>query len=115
MPYHQTPEMLTGELDTWLQSRVCGTFDAKVEHTNQMPLPIMDRIIRVASHPDQLVLDPFFGTGTTGIAAAALGRRHLGIELSEETASLAKGSFTERLAEWRKLCGLPGTQEGESR
>jgi hypothetical protein len=40
--------MLTGEQDTWLQSRVCGTFNAKVEHINQMPLPIMDRIIRVA-------------------------------------------------------------------
>jgi site-specific DNA-methyltransferase (adenine-specific) len=106
MPYHQTPEMLTGEQDTWLVSRVCGTFKAKVEHANQMPLPVLDRIIKVASHPGQLVLDPFFGTGTTGIAAAALGRRHLGVELSEKTAKLAEETFAERLAAWQVCCGL---------
>jgi DNA modification methylase len=114
MPDVQVPELLTGELDTWLVSRTCGTFKAKVAHTNQMPLRIFDRIIRVATHPGQLVLDSFFGTGTTGITAAALGRRHLGIELSEETTKLAIDSFAERLADWRKDCELPA-ERGQSR
>jgi site-specific DNA-methyltransferase (adenine-specific) len=113
MPDVQVPELQTGELDTWLASRVYGTFNAKVDHINQMPLPILDRIIKVASHPGQLVLDPFAGTGTTGIAAAALGRRHLGIELSDKTAKLAEETFAERLAAWQAHCGLtPIAQEG---
>jgi site-specific DNA-methyltransferase (adenine-specific) len=107
VPDVQLPELQTGDNDLWLASRVCGTFHAKVDHVNQMPLPVLDRIIRVASHPGQLVLDPFAGTNTTGIAAAALGRRHIGVELSEQTARLARETFAERLAAWRKHCGLP--------
>jgi DNA polymerase len=112
IPGEQMPELKSGELDLWLASRECGTFKSKVAHVNQMPLAIMDRIIKVATHPGQIVLDPFFGTGTTGVAAAALGRRHLGIELSEKTANLAKEEFAQRLAAWRKRCGYSAAREG---
>jgi DNA polymerase-1 len=112
IPGEQMPELITGELDIWLASRECGTFKSKVAHVNQMPLPIMDRIIKVATHPGQIVLDPFYGTGTTGVAAAALGRRHLGIELSEKTAALAREEFAQRLAAWRKHCKYPAAGEG---
>jgi site-specific DNA-methyltransferase (adenine-specific) len=75
--------------DLWEQSRVCGTFKERVGHRTQLPLPLVERIIRVASHPNDVVLDPFAGSGTVIVAAQQLGRRGLGIELSEETAALA--------------------------
>jgi site-specific DNA-methyltransferase (adenine-specific) len=51
-----------------------------------MPEGVLERIIRVASHPGELVLDPFAGSGTTLAVAKRLGRRYLGIELSQEYA-----------------------------
>ncbi|MCK4628539.1 MAG: site-specific DNA-methyltransferase, partial [Sedimentisphaerales bacterium] len=44
---------------------------------------LLTRIIETASEPDHLVLDPFSGSGTTVVVAADLGRRYLGIDLSE--------------------------------
>ena len=69
--------------DTWAVSRVCGTFRERTGHPCQMPEALLERIIRVASTPGQLVLDPFAGSGTTLAVAKRLGRRYLGIELSD--------------------------------
>ncbi|MFL5338826.1 MAG: DNA-methyltransferase [Gemmataceae bacterium] len=74
------------ESDTWYVSRVCGTFKERVDHPCQMPEALLERIIRVASNPGELVLDPFAGSGTTLAAAQKLGRQWLGIELSEKYA-----------------------------
>lgn len=49
-------------------------------HPTQKPESLLARIILAASRPDDLVLDPFFGTGTTGAVAKRLGRRFLGLE-----------------------------------
>ncbi len=72
--------------DTWYVSRVCGTFKERVDHPCQMPQSLLERIIRVASNPGDLVLDPFAGSGTTLVAAKNLKRNWLGIELSEKYA-----------------------------
>ena len=53
------------------------------KHPTQKPLALLDRILRAASRPGDLVLDPFNGSGTTGIAAALLGRRYIGIDLED--------------------------------
>ena len=74
------------EDDTWYVARVCGTFKERGEHPCQMPLALLERIIRVSSNPGDLVLDPFAGSGTTLVAAKNLGRDYLGIELSENYA-----------------------------
>lgn len=71
------------ESDSWYVSRVCGTFHERVDHPCQMPEAVLARIVRVASNPGEVVLDPFAGSGTTLAAAKRLGRRYLGIELSE--------------------------------
>jgi site-specific DNA-methyltransferase (adenine-specific) len=76
--------------DTWNYNRVCGTHKEREGwHTCQMPLAILDRIVRVSSDPGDLVLDPFLGSGTTGVAAIKLGRRFVGVELSEDYAAKA--------------------------
>jgi site-specific DNA-methyltransferase (adenine-specific) len=45
------------------------------KHPTQKPERLLDRIIRAASNPGDMVLDPFCGSGTTGVVAARLGRR----------------------------------------
>lgn len=72
--------------DTWFVSRVCGTFKERVSHPCQMPEAVLERIIRVATDEGDVVLDPFAGSGTTLSVAKKLGRKYLGIELSEQYA-----------------------------
>jgi site-specific DNA-methyltransferase (adenine-specific) len=89
LPDLQAPEAFAPDSDLWLQSRVCGTFKERIPHLTQLPLPLVERIIRVASDPGDLVLDPFAGSGTALVAARKLGRRSIGVELSEKTLQVA--------------------------
>jgi len=82
----ETGEHFGPDSDTWFVSRVCGTFKERVEHPCQMPEAVLDRIIRVATNPDDVVVDPFAGSGTTLAVAKKLGRQYLGTELSEQYA-----------------------------
>ena len=76
--------------DVWTFSRVCGTFKERVGwHPCQMPVSLLERIVRACSKPADVVLDPFAGSGTTLVAAARLGRQWTGIELSERYAAQA--------------------------
>jgi modification methylase len=49
-------------------------------HTTQKPEALLYRVIRASSNPGDVVLDPFFGTGTTGVVAKKLHRHWIGIE-----------------------------------
>ena len=62
---------------------------AKV-HPTQKPEMLLFRIIMATSKPGDVVLDPFFGTGTTGAVAKKLGRRYIGIERDEAYIAAAK-------------------------
>lgn len=88
------PKYLEGEFgpdkDTWLVSRVCGTFNERVNHPCQMPLAILERIVKVSSNPGDTVLDPFAGSGTTLVAAKKFGRKFIGVELSENYCQVIK-------------------------
>lgn len=52
-------------------------------YPTQKPLKLLDRIVRASSRPGALVVDPFCGSGTTLVAAAALGRRFAGSDIGE--------------------------------
>jgi site-specific DNA-methyltransferase (adenine-specific) len=52
-------------------------------YPTQKPLKLLDRIVRATSAPGSLVLDPFAGSGTTLVAAAAAGRRFAGCDVGE--------------------------------
>ena len=52
-------------------------------HPAQFPMAVIDRIIRASSNSNDLILDPFMGSGTTGVACAKMGRKFIGIELDE--------------------------------
>ena len=54
----------------------------RVGYPTQKPLALLERIIKASSNPGDLVLDPFCGCGTAADAAASLGRKYLGIDIS---------------------------------
>jgi len=56
------------------------TVNGEKLHTTQKPEALLFRVILSSSNPGDIVLDPFFGTGTTGAVAKKLGRRFIGIE-----------------------------------
>lgn len=62
-------------------------------HPTQKPLELLLRIVRAASPEGALVLDPFSGSGTTGIACALLERSFIGIELNPEYLEIAKQRY----------------------
>ena len=51
------------------------------EHETQKPVALMEHYIRNSTNPGQIVIDPFMGSGTTGVACVKLGRKFIGIEL----------------------------------
>ena len=63
-------------------------------YPTQKPVLLLERIIRLATDPGDIVLDPFCGSGTTLVAAANLGRRAVGIDISAEAVALAQKRIT---------------------
>jgi modification methylase len=66
------------------------TPDGKKLHPTQKPETLLARVILSSSRPDDLVLDPFCGTGTTGSVATRLGRRFIGVERDPDYAAAAE-------------------------
>ena len=59
-----------------------GRKDTK--HPTEKPLPFIMRLVQVSSNKNDVVLDPFMGSGTTAVAATKLGRRFVGFETNPE-------------------------------
>lgn len=68
-------------------------------HPTQKPESLLHRVLVGSTNPGDVVLDPFFGTGTTGAVAKMLGRDYIGIEREAEYRAVAK----KRLAKIRKF------------
>jgi site-specific DNA-methyltransferase (adenine-specific) len=58
-------------------------------HPTQKPLALLDRVLAASAAEGQLVLDPFAGSGTTGVAALRAGCRFLGVERDASYVDLA--------------------------
>ena len=64
--------------------------DGKKVHPTQKPEALLARVLLASSRPGDVVLDPFFGTGTSGAVAKRLGRRFIGIERDPAYAAAAE-------------------------
>lgn len=64
--------------------------DGEKVHPTQKPEALLYRVLLASTKPGDLVLDPFFGTGTTGAVAKRLGRHFVGIERDETYAAAAR-------------------------
>jgi site-specific DNA-methyltransferase (adenine-specific) len=65
------------------------TEKAQGKHPTQKPVALLERIILASSKPHELVLDPFMGSGTTGVACVRRCRRFVGIETEPAYVGLA--------------------------
>ena len=59
------------------------------KHPTQKPLELLRRIVLASTRKDDIVLDPFAGSSTTGLAAAAHGRKFIGIDLEKNYLDLS--------------------------
>jgi adenine-specific DNA-methyltransferase len=75
--------------DVWDIPNVKANHVEKTAHPCQFPIALAQRIIKGLTKPEGLVLDPYAGSGTTGAAAAFLGRRFVGAELDRKYYKIA--------------------------
>ncbi len=80
------------------EERIKGD-DGLKAHPTQKPESLLARVLMASTQKDDVILDPFFGTGTTGAVAKKLGRHFIGIEREKKYARVAK----ERIAAIKPL------------
>lgn len=80
------------------------------EHPTTKPLPLMLELVELFTDPGELILDPFAGSGTTGVAAVRLGRRFIGIEREPKYAAIAR----ERIAAEVRGLSLTASRAGQT-
>lgn len=91
-----TPEKVArGKLptDVWWHTIVSPTGKEKTGYPTQKPLGVLRRVIQASSQEESLVLDFFAGSGTTGAAAAELGRNFILIDQNPESIEVIKERF----------------------
>jgi site-specific DNA-methyltransferase (adenine-specific)/modification methylase len=74
------------EMHNFFQSPICMSPERlkQPKHPTQKPVALLKHLIRVASNPGDVILDPFMGVGSTGVAARVLDRRFIGMELNDD-------------------------------
>jgi site-specific DNA-methyltransferase (adenine-specific) len=76
-------------------------YNGDAVHPCQKPLPVMEWLVAGVSDAGAVVLDPFMGSGTTGVACANLGRRFIGIEVDEKYFEIARSRIEAAHAQQR--------------
>jgi modification methylase len=89
--------------------------DGKKAHSTQKPEELLKRVILSTTRPGDLVLDPFFGTGTTGAAAKKLKRNFIGIERDAEYTALAQHRIDNITAFFPEAGWVEGEKEKQAR
>jgi len=76
--------------DVWADIHRIRHRKRRDEHPCQLPVPLIERLILMTTDENDIVLDPFVGTGTTAIAAKRLGRRYIGIDIDPKYVEITK-------------------------
>jgi site-specific DNA-methyltransferase (adenine-specific) len=76
--------------DVWDMSIIGTASKERVGYPNQKPLALVKRILKASSRVDDLVVDPFVGSGTTAVAASELGRRFVVGDVSRDAVATTK-------------------------
>jgi site-specific DNA-methyltransferase (adenine-specific)/modification methylase len=80
------------EMHNFFESPICMGQERvdNPKHPTQKPVKLLKHLIKIASNENDIVLDPFMGVGSTGIAAIEMNRRFIGIELEKGYFEAAK-------------------------
>lgn len=81
---------LKNPTDVWRIPLVSGNFNERTGHPAQYPEKLIERIIKVSTNKNGIVLDPFMGSGTTAVVAKKLGRYYVGYDTEKEYVNIAK-------------------------
>ena len=76
--------------DVWYTSHTKKSEKSYGKHPTQKPLEVLNRIILASTKPGDIVLDPFNGSGTTGVASVLNGRKYIVIDNNEEYLDISK-------------------------
>ena len=89
--------------------------DGQKAHSTQKPEALLHRVLLSSTKPGDVVLDPFFGSGTTGAVAKRLGRHFIGIEREEKYASVARARIADIRAADEDAIKVTGSKRAEPR
>lgn len=81
--------------DVWWMTIVPPGSAERTGYPTQKPIRLLERIVAASSRPGELVLDPYAGSGTTGVAAARLGRRWLLADRNPAAVEIARRRLAE--------------------
>ncbi|MBP1589519.1 MAG: site-specific DNA-methyltransferase [Kiritimatiellae bacterium] len=84
--------------DVWDIPNVVGNHVEKTAHPCQFPVGLISRLVRALSNKNDLVYDPFSGSGTTAVAALSEGRRFVGTEILSDYVKIANERIARTLA-----------------
>ena len=82
--------LIEGRLEQDIIEQIALRNRKKQFHPTQKPTPLMERLIKLVSDEGNIILDPFMGSGSTGIAATNLGRSFIGYEIDEKYFKIAE-------------------------
>ena len=77
------------EMHNFIETPICMGKE-RLKHPTQKPIKVLKHILKIASNKGDLVLDPFMGVGSTGVACKEMDRDFIGIEIEKEYVALAK-------------------------
>ena len=95
---YQTMKQLNGGKqmkDVWTGPLIKPSEKKHGKHPTQKPIYLLERIVLASSRPGDCILDPFCGSGTTGVAARSCGRDFIGIDLSPEYLALTRARLED--------------------
>lgn len=85
------------EPDFYISSVTPKSEKKEGKHPTQKPLGLLERIIKASTNEGDLILDPFNGSGTTGIASKMLNRKYIGIEQEEDYLALTMRRYNKNV------------------
>ena len=88
--------------DVWRLPAVAKWEKSCGKHPTQKPLALLAQIILASTKKDAIILDPFAGSSTTGVASNVLGRRFIGIDQEDEYLKLSQARYKDLQNEGRK-------------
>jgi DNA modification methylase len=104
---HWTPVVIYGrpyfKVDSIKLHAIVNSSPKDLGHPSPKPIAFMRWMVENFSRPGDLILDPFCGSGTTGVACVQTGRRFIGIEIDEGYATIARDRISKAAEQARQL------------